>query len=257
MKKKITISIIIPYFKKKDHFKKTIQSIIIQSFKNYEVIVVYDDNDSKELVFVKNILSNIKNKKILFNKKNLGPGKSRNKGILVSKGDYIAFCDADDIWKKNKLSKQLLFMKKNKLNFSHSSYSIINKNSKKIGKFKIKKYLNYEDLIKSCDIGLSTVMIKKKILLKYKFCALKTKEDYQLWLRIMKNEKLFQGISDSLSSWRKVEGSLSSSLIQKLLDSFRLFYIYEKHNFIISILYVLRLTYFALIKKINIFILKD
>ena len=257
MKNKIIVSIIIPYYKKKNFFKKTIESIISQSFQNFEIIVIYDDTDLQELLFVKGILSKIKKKKILINKKNLGPGKSRNKGISISKGKYIAFCDADDTWKKNKLSKQILFMEKNKLNFSHTSYLAINKTSKVLGKFNVKQKLFYKDLIKSCDVGLSTVMIKKKLLAKYNFCSLRTKEDYQLWLKIIKNEKLFYGITEHLTSWREVEGSLSSSLKQKIYDSFRLFYNHEKHGFIISILYVLRLTYFALLKTIKIYILKD
>ena len=87
MKKKPLVSIIIPYFKKKDFFKQTIKSIISQSYRNFEIILVYDDQNLEELFFVKKLLNKIKNKKILVNKKNLGPGFSRNKGILSSKGN--------------------------------------------------------------------------------------------------------------------------------------------------------------------------
>jgi teichuronic acid biosynthesis glycosyltransferase TuaG len=254
MKKKIIISIIIPYYKKKIFFEKTIKSIINQSFKNFEIILIYDDLNQNELPFVKKMLKRIKKKKIIVNKNNLGPGNSRNKGALRAKGDYIAFCDADDVWKKNKLFSQLNFMKKNRLNFSHTSYSIIDKYSKNIGEFKIKKELSYKNLLKSCDIGLSTVIISKKILLKNKFCTLKTKEDFQLWLRLSRKEKLLQGLNKNLSSWRMTENSQSSSLIQKLLDSFRLYYYYEKYNILISLFYVLRLTSFALLKKIKIYL---
>jgi len=254
MKKKIIISIIIPYYKKKIFFEKTIKSIINQSFKNFEIILIYDDLNQNELPFVKKMLKRIKNKKIIVNKNNLGPGNSRNKGALRAKGNYIAFCDADDVWKKNKLFSQFNFMKKNRLNFSHTSYSIIDKYSKNIGEFKIKKELSYKNLLKSCDIGLSTVIISKKILLKNKFCTLKTKEDFQLWLRLSRKEKLLQGLNKNLSSWRMTENSQSSSLIQKLLDSFRLYYYYEKYNILISLFYVLRLTSFALLKKIKIYL---
>jgi len=257
MKNKIIISVVIPYFKKKLFFKETIKSIINQSYKNFEIILIYDDMNQNQLSFVKSILKKFKNKKILVNKKNLGPGNSRNKGILESKGDYIAFCDADDVWKKNKLLNQLNFMKKKRINFSHTNYSIINKYSKIIGKFRIKKKIDYHNLLKSCDIGLSTVMVSKKILLKNKFCDLKTKEDYELWLRLSKKNKFLLGLKRNFSSWRKVENSLSSSLAQKLLDSFRLYYYYEKYNILISVFYVIRLTYFALLKKIKIYFLKD
>ena len=254
MKKKNIISIIIPYFKKKLFFEKTIKSISNQSYKNFEIILIYDDLDQNELSFVKKVLRKIKNKKILINKKNLGPGNSRNKGILKAKGNYIAFCDADDVWKKNKLLNQLNFMKENKLNFSHTSYSIIDKYSKIIGEFRIKKELNYQNLIKSCDIGLSTVMISKKILLKNKFCNLRTKEDYELWLRLSKKEKLLRGLNKNCSSWRMTKNSLSSFLFQKLLDAFRLYHYHEKYNILLSTFYMLRLTSFALLKKMKIYL---
>ena len=104
MKNYPLVSVVIPYYKKKFFFEKTIKSILNQSYKNFEIILIYDDNNLEELDFLKNIKKKFKNVKLIINKKNLGPGLSRNKGILLSKGTYIAFCDADDIWKKNKLN---------------------------------------------------------------------------------------------------------------------------------------------------------
>ncbi len=254
MPKKPLVSIIIPYHKKKKFFKFTIDSIKKQSFQNFEVILIYDDIDLSELSFVKKKLSKIKNKKILLNKQILGPGFSRNKGISKSRGTYITFCDADDIWNKNKLRYQLEFMTENELTFSHTSYDIIDYKNKKIGMFKVKTKITYEDLIKSCDIGLSTVMLKKSLISKKNsFCKLKTKEDYFLWLNIIKNLKVIYGLNKSLSSWRFVEGSLSNSLYQKLIDAFRLYNSYEKYNFLISLFFVIRLSLYALVKKVKIY----
>ena len=129
---KILLSIIIPYHRKKKFFHSTIKSICIQTFKNYEVILIYDYNNYGEINFVKNQLKKIKNKKLIINKKILGPGLSRNIGIKYAKGKLIAFCDADDTWHKNKLSEQIKFMTKNNLKFSHTSYNIINYNGKQV-----------------------------------------------------------------------------------------------------------------------------
>ena len=71
--------------------------------------MIYDDNDYREINFVKNQLKKIKNKKLIINKKILGPGLSRNIGIKYAKGKLIAFCDADDTWQRNKLSEQIKF----------------------------------------------------------------------------------------------------------------------------------------------------
>ena len=145
-------------------------------------------------------------------------------------------------------------MEKNKLNFSHTSYFVINEKDKKIGKFKVKDKINYKELLKSCDIGLSTVIIKKKIIKnKNFFCKLKTKEDYRLWLKIIKTEKNLFGMKKCLTSWRFLKVSLSSSILQRLFDAFRLFYIYEKFNAFSSIFYVIRLSYYAYLKKIKIY----
>ena len=100
MKNYPLVSVIIPYHKKKFYFEKTINSILNQKYKNFEIILIYDDNNLEELDFLKKIKKNFKNIKLIINKKNIGAGLSRNKGILLSRGTYIAFCDADDIWKK-------------------------------------------------------------------------------------------------------------------------------------------------------------
>ena len=84
--------------------------------------------------------------------------------ISKSNGKYLAFLDCDDIWLEHKLEKQLNFMKKNNLSISHTSYEIINNKNELIGKHQVKDILKYSDLINSCDIGLSTVMAKKKYL---------------------------------------------------------------------------------------------
>lgn len=252
MSKSPLISVIIPYHKKKKFFNDTIKSIVSQSFKNFEIILIYDDIDLSELSFVRRIMLKVRRKKIIINRNILGPGISRNIGIFKSSGKYLAFCDADDIWSSNKLRSQINFMKKKKIDFCHSSYNIINTYNQKIGHFNIKNKITYEDLLKSCDIGLSTVMLKKKIIDKKNiFCKLKTKEDYFLWLQIIKKLKFLYGQNKYLVSWRYNRGSLSDSLSQKLTDSFRLYYFHEKFNIFRSFFYVIRLSFFALKKKLQ------
>ena len=154
------VSIIIPYYKKKDYIKKTINSILKQTYKKFEIIIINDEPGELS----KNILSFLKKKdsriKIINNKKNIGAGKSRNKGINIAKGKYIAFIDSDDLWKKNKLLKQIEFMRKKNIEISHTSYEIIDDDLVTRGTRQA-KLMNYKELIKSCDIGLSTVIIKK------------------------------------------------------------------------------------------------
>ena len=237
------VSVIIPYYRKKQYISRALKSVTDQSYKKLEIIIVYDDSSRDDLKFIRHISSKDKRIKIFINKKNLGAGLSRNLGIKKSKGEYVAFIDSDDLWYKNKINHQIKFMKNKGIFFSHTSYSIINKKNIIVSKRYAKDYLKLQDLIKSCDIGLSTVMIKKSHLISNKFPNLKTKEDFVLWLKLLsKNVKIY-GINKNLVLWRKTENSLSSSSTQKLLDGFKVYNYYMKFNFIKSLHYLFLLSF--------------
>lgn len=243
------VTIIIPYYKKKKFFKKTIKSVLRQTHKNFKIFLIYDDVDKSELPFVKFTLRKIKNVKIIFNKKNLGAGYSRNVGIKKSNSRLIAFLDSDDTWHKDKLKKQIKFMKMKKVDFSFTDYSIIDKNEKKIKIIKAPKIITYQNLLFSCDIGLSTVMINARLLKKEKFPNLKTKEDYLLWIKLSKKKIKMLGINETLASWRQTNNSLSSSIIQKLKDAFLVYNYHLKFNFLKSLILVFLLSINSLTKK--------
>ena len=136
-----------------------------------------------------------------------------------------------------------------KLLFTHTSYLIVDEREKKIGKLEAKKSLNYNDLLKSCDIGLSTVIFHRKLLKIANFPIIKTKEDYALWLSFARNNIHIAGINKYYSSWRKNKNSLSSSLILKFVNGFKVYYKYEKKNFILSLLLTVRLAIYYVNKK--------
>ena len=232
-----------PYFKKKYYVKSTIHSVLSQSYSKFELIIIYDDEDKTELELLKKISKNDKRIKLLMNEKNIGAGLSRNKGIEASKGKYLAFIDSDDLWAKKKLEKQYNFMKKNNYSATHTSYEIISSNNRVLSYRRARDIKSFNSLLKSCDIGLSTVLIKKKILgKKLRFANLKTKEDFVLWLKIIKNKFQIMSVDEPLTKWRKLENSLSSSVFQKLIDGFLVYNRHMKINTIKSLYLVFCLS---------------
>jgi len=245
------ISVIIPYYKKKEYIISSINSVLNQTYKNLEIIIIYDDLNKEDLNLLKKIKKKDKRIKIYINKKNLGAGRSRNKGIKLSKGIFVAFLDSDDLWKKNKLKKQIFFMKKNGINASHTSYTIINSNNKIIGSRNAKD-MSYKLLLKSCDIGLSTVILKKEIITsKIKFANIKTKEDYVLWLKITLNNNKIFALKDNLTKWRKLEDSLSSSKLQKIYDGYLVYRKYMNFNLLKSFGFLMLLSFNYFLKNIK------
>ena len=235
------VSIIIPYYKKKNYIEQTLKSILNQKYKNFEILIVYDDSDKSDLSFLKTLKKNDSRIKLVINKKNIGAGKSRNKAIKLSKGKYLAFIDSDDLWHPDKLKIQVNHMIKNKVLISHTSYNIIDKNNSLIG-YREARRLDYKDLINSCDIGLSTVMIEKKLLKNRHFAKLKTKEDYVLWLKLAKDNFIFYPIKNTLTSWRSLKDSLSSSTVQKLIDGYFVYRTFLKQSVIRSLFSLLTLS---------------
>ena len=120
--KKNLVSVILFIIKKKN-ILKTIKSLLKQTYKNYELICIYDDNNLDDLKFLKKTISKINKVKLIINK-NLGVAKSRNLAINIQK-ENLLLLDADDLWKKNKLNDQINIKKKNKLDLTCTSYSII------------------------------------------------------------------------------------------------------------------------------------
>ena len=237
------VSVIIPYYKKRKFISETLDSVVNQSYKNLEIIIIYDDVNKTDIEFLRKITKKDNRIKILENSETMGAGISRNIGILESKGKYIAFLDADDIWHLDKLKKQISFMEKYNYFISHTSYSIINENKNIIGKRIANNFFKLHELLKSCDIGTSTVVLNKKLINQnVKFASLSTKEDFVLWLRILKNNISIYGLNEDLASWTKSKNSLSSSTFQKIKDGFKVYHTYMNFVFIKSIYYLICLS---------------
>jgi len=238
------VSVIIPYYKKRNFVKETVVSVLNQSYDSLEILIIYDDTNLNDLEFLQEI-SKLDNRiKIINNNKRLGAGLSRNKGIEQSNGKYIAFIDADDTWAPEKLKDQISFMKKNNYQISHTSYFIINEQKKIIGQRKARDLLSINEVLKSCDIGLSTVIIERKVIVKTnaKFPKLVTKEDFVFWLMLLKKNYKFYAYDSNLTNWTDSKNSLSSSTIQKLFDGFRVYNKYMHFNIIKSLYYLVCLS---------------
>ena len=156
------------------------------------------------------------------------------------------------MWARNKLELQIRFMNEKKLEISHTSYFLINEQGNKISSRIAKKDLFYNDLVKSCDIGLSTVVVKTKFLRSnnLKFSSLSTKEDYILWLKLIKKIKIIKGLNKKLTFYRKRNNSLSSNKILSFINGYKVYRNHLKFGIIKSLLSLTILAFYSFKKKI-------
>ena len=237
------ISVIIPYFKKKEYIADTLNSVLSQTYKNLEILIIYDDKEKKDLKFIEGFINLDKRISLIINEKSLGAGLSRNIGISKSKGKYISFIDADDIWRKDKLELQIKFMREKNYLISHTNYEIIDKENNILSLRIARDFNTVNDLLRSCDIGLSSVILRKEILSEEcLFENLKTKEDFVLWLRILKKNIKIGALQKNLMYWRKLNNSLSSSVIQKIKDGYYVYNKFMKFNLLKSLFFLFLLS---------------
>ena len=139
-------------------------------------------------------------------------------------------------------------MKKNLFDISHTSDHIINSDNKIIGN-RLAKDMNHKLLLSSCNIGLSTVIMKKEIITnKIKFANINTKEDYVLWLKITLDNKKIFALKNNLTKWRKLNDSLSASKIQKLHDGYLVYRKYMNFSLAKSFICLLLLSFNYVLK---------
>tara|TARA_B110000881_G_scaffold210998_1_gene218984 strand:- start:3075 stop:3905 length:831 start_codon:yes stop_codon:yes gene_type:complete len=207
------ISVIIPTYNRIFFLKRSIDSVLEQSVKPYEVIIVDDGSSDGTSTMIKKNYPKIN----LICQENKGVSAARNIGIRASSGDWVCFLDSDDEWKKNKLNEQMLAIKKNtNYSFCHSNEEWI-KNGKKINqKKKHKKYGGdiFKECLDMCRISPSSVMINKSVFDDIGFFNedLVVCEDYELWLRICAHYKVLFVDEPLIIKYGGHEGQLSNSI---------------------------------------------
>jgi len=205
------VSIIMPAYNCGDFIEITLNSVIAQSYKNWEVIVVDDCSTDNTSFVVKEYAK--KDERIKYNKldKNSGAAVARNTAVDLANGKYIAFLDSDDVWVPEKLQKQIRFMKENGYNFTCTSYTKIDEKGHYLNRtIRAKVKSDYDGVLKTCP-GNSTVIYNAWKLGKFKIPNIKKRNDYVMWLQVIKKENYLYGLSEPLGSHRIRSGSISSN----------------------------------------------
>ncbi len=216
------VSIIMPTYNCAKFIKETIESVLNQTYENWELVIVDDcSNDNTE-----EIVESFNDKRIKYHKleKNSGAAVARTTAMKMATGNYMAFLDSDDLWKKEKLEKQLEFMKKNNYNFTCTAYEQIDEEGNKLNKvIKTKKKANYNRILLDCPVGNSTVMYNVDNLGKFEVPNIRKRNDDALWLQILKKEKFIYGMPDVLMEYRIRNNSISSNKLSLIKYHWQLY----------------------------------
>ena len=196
------VSIITPAYNAAAYIAETIESVLAQTYTNWEMLIVNDCSKDNTVEIVQSYAAKDKRIKLINLEQNSGAAAARNTAIQNANGRYIAFLDSDDLWKKEKLQKQIEFMKQNGYVFTFTSYEHFKETKENIqNQVQIPKSLNYNQALKGNQIGCLTVMLDRNQIANIHFITQKH-EDYILWLNILKQGITAYGIQESLALYR-------------------------------------------------------
>jgi teichuronic acid biosynthesis glycosyltransferase TuaG len=216
------VSIITPLYNAGLFIAEAYKSVVNQTYTNWEWIIVDDRSTDNSFEIINKLAENESRIIISQNPVNSGSGVTRNKAIEIAKGSIIAFLDSDDTWHPEKLERHVSFMNKNNAAFSHTSYGYIDESGNKIkNTFHVSaKPVSYYDLLKRTEISCLTAMYNAEKIGKFYMSEHKRKQDYALWLSILKSGVNSYGLDEELAYYRQRKGSATSAKYKLILKHF-------------------------------------
>lgn len=225
------VSVITPLYNSVDYIAKTIRSVQSQTFQDWEMIIVDDCSSDGSYQRALELAKGDNRIKVVRLSENSGPAVARNKAIKMAVGKYIAFLDSDDSWAENKLDFQLSFMQREGALLTYTAYDVVGENGVYIRSVGVPDSVTYGELLKTCVIGCLTAVYNAEALGKIYMPLIRKRQDFGLWLRILKTGVTAYGINKPLAQYTLRNVSVSSNKTNAAKYTWKLFREVERLNF--------------------------
>lgn len=244
------VSIITPTYNAEKFITETLKSVQNQTYQNWEMILVDDASTDKTVKIISDFVEKDSRLKLFKLEKNSGNGFARNIALEKAVGKYIAYLDADDLWFPNKLEKQIEFLKENNLHFTFSFYDCIDEGGSSLNRrVETPVPLAYNQLFFCNYVGNLTAIYDADFFGKIKLESSQKRQDWRLWLTILKQIKTAEAIPESLAFYRIRKDSISSSKFKLIKHNFAVYREFHGYNLVFSILLMMRFLFTQLIIK--------
>ncbi|MCP2026422.1 glycosyltransferase involved in cell wall biosynthesis [Flavobacterium sp. HSC-32F16] len=244
------VSILTPTYNTEKFIRQTIESVQSQTYQNWEMILV-DDASTDQTALVIEEFAKYDNRIKLFKlSENRGNGFARNTALEKASGKYITYLDADDLWFAEKLEKQIRFLKTNNQPFTFSYYDSIDEEGKDLNrKVESPNPLTYDQLFFCNYVGNLTAIYDVDYFGKIKLESSEKRQDWRIWLTILKQLKTVKAVPESLAFYRIRKDSISSSKFRLIKHNFGVYRDFHGFNFVSAILLMIRFLFTQLIIK--------
>lgn len=228
------VSIIVPVYNAANYIEQTIQSVLAQDYENWELILV--ENGSTDDSVAKIQAFDDERIRLIIMDGNAGAANARNEGMRQATGTYAGYIDADDLWRPDKLSRQIAFMNEKSAAFAFTGYEFGDADAHPTGKIvRVPETLSYKQALSNTTIFTSTVLFDTRRIEKDKLYMPNVKsEDSALWFRILRGGVTAYGLDENLVIYRRPANSLSSNKLEAMRRIWNLYRKQEKLNIFYS-----------------------
>ncbi len=211
------VSVITPVYNVEKYLDRTLQSVFDQTYKDIEIVLVDDQSRDRSAEIIEKYQKAHPEIVYYLQPKNMGAGYARNKALELARGQYVAFLDADDIWKPTKIEKQIKLLKKRHGSFCYTAIEMIDGEDKVIkGKRNVKTEIDYKFLLSNTMIPTSGVLIDRTIKGDFRMHLRRGGQDYATWLKLLRDGTKAYGINEALVGYRIDGESLSSNKLKSI-----------------------------------------
>lgn len=220
------VSIIMPAYNAERYIEESIQSVLKQSYTDWELILIDDCSTDRTSQLIAEYTQRYPNIHVHRNQQNLGVAESRNLGLSLASGEWIAFLDSDDCWHPDKLRLQMELADSDDAIFLFTGSAFINENSQPLNYYlPAPEKINYHELLKQNVVSCSSVMIQKELIRQYPMKhASSMHEDFAVWLQILRDKQICAyGIDQPLLIYRIRSGSKSGNKLKAAVMTFRVY----------------------------------
>lgn len=208
------VSVIMPAYNAEKYIAEAIQSVISQTYTNWELFVLDDCSTDGTAEIAEGFANADSRIHLLQNPQNMGVARTRNRGFDIAKGEWIALLDSDDVWHKKKLEKQLTVASCTEADIVYCSYSLMDENAGHLSDFIVPETTSYNDMLKESVLSCSTVLLRRSILMQHRFSAEYRHEDYVFWLELLRSGYRTAGSKDVLAKYRVAKGTRSNDKLK-------------------------------------------
>lgn len=221
------VSVIMPAYNAAPFIEEAINSVISQTVTDWELLVI-DDCSTDDTSRIVEEIANCDNRiKLLINEKNMGAAGSRNRGLDIFQGRYVALLDSDDYWYPQMLEKMLMRAEETKADIIYCSYELVDEQGKKVcNDFLVPEKTSFRESIVRSVITCSTVLVTGELAKNNRFPMNMYHEDIAMWFQILRDGGIARGVSDVLAAYRQRANSKTAN---KLKSAGRRWNVYRKH----------------------------